>query len=345
MNAPKHLYFIISCSMVSVLLFCPAIEAKIVFCAAGDIMVMNDNGGGKRRLTNAPQWYDSYPRWSPDGKQIVFVREMKENRQNSYELFVINADGTNLQRLTDNNARDGYPSWSPDGKKIVFASSRTGQMEVYVIDVATRHVTQLTNIEGVEVGQGSAAPDWSPDGTAIVYEKFIRSGNAFSHKNIYVMDATGENQRPLLPDPEPGADEVIMRFFPRWSSDGQQVIFDDYLFGANVQRVMILRIGGRAKVVSGLHDKVDLLSDDFLFGTFSWTANDSALLFDVKFWDRPNANYDIYRYEFKTRNLRRLTWGEKTETRPDWIEGALSVSPKEKKTITWGALKQSAKGE
>jgi Tol biopolymer transport system component len=48
----------------------------------------------------------------------------------SREIYVMNADGTGLQRLTNNTASDTRPSWSPDGTKIVFASNRDGNFEL-----------------------------------------------------------------------------------------------------------------------------------------------------------------------------------------------------------------------
>ena len=181
------------------------VDAKIVCEIDGDIYVMEDDGTQRRRLTQttAPT-RDIYPRWSPDGDRIVFVRYMEQNQRSS-ELFLMNANGTNVQRLTDNNVGDNYPSWSPDGKKIAFRSSRSGNREVYVMDLATRDVTQLTGLEdGDEMG--STVPDWSPDGAQIVYEKFTEFG-----KDIYVMSADGTNQRPLLRDLGPAKQRL--RFF------------------------------------------------------------------------------------------------------------------------------------
>ena len=142
-------------------------SAKIVFCVDDDIFVMNDDGSRRRRLTQNNTTFDRYPRWSPDGTKIAFARYMdKTKSQTSAELFLMNADGTNPQRLTHNNVSDIIPSWSPDGTQIAFSSSRSGPWEVFIIDVATRAVTQLTD-------GPSASPDWSPDGTQIVFERFI----------------------------------------------------------------------------------------------------------------------------------------------------------------------------
>ena len=62
------------------------------------------------------------PAWSPDGRRIAFASTRDGNR----EIYVMNADGSGVTRLTDNDADDGYPSWSPDGRRIAFDSNRDG---------------------------------------------------------------------------------------------------------------------------------------------------------------------------------------------------------------------------
>lgn len=305
--------------------FVPVVEAKIVFCIKGNLYVMNDNGRNRRQLTENTAGWVTHPRWSPDGKRIAFNRRF-DNRQSTYEIFIMNADGTNVERLTDNNVIDHYPSWSPDGKKIAFC----GGNEVHVIDLATRNVMQLTGIgEDIKDAKSSAAPDWSPDGTQIVYEKFTDVG-----KDIYVMSANGENQRPLLPNPE-----GKIRFFPRWSADGQKVVFDDCTWDDDIMdcRLSIVTPHGKLQKINGLYDR---LGDNLLIGIMCWMNNDKELLLDLKLLGNPQPNYDIYRYNLNAKSLKRLTQGKEHEKHPHWIEGSLSVSPQDKKKVTWGMLKQ-----
>ncbi len=310
-----------------------AVDAKIVCVIYRDIYVMEDDGTKRRRLTKTQKpMYNVDPRWSPDGERIVFVRWI-ENDQKSPELFIMNADGTNEQRLTDNNFSDEYPSWSPDGTKLTFSSELNRSLNVYVMDLATRDVTQLTRHEGVE---SAFFPDWSPDGRQIVYERITDIG-----RNIYVMSADGTNQRPLL-DPKPV--RGMQRFIPRWSADGKRIVFDDCAWPEGKQecRLSIATIGGkhhrgRISIVQGFHDK---LGDDPFIIRAVWMHNDKSLLLDVELRDKPNPNYDIYRYDLNTQKLTRLTDGEADETYPAWIEGSLPVAPKDKKKVLWGTLKK-----
>ena len=201
-----------------------SIEAKIVFCVDDEIYVMNDDGSRRRRLAHSTQATHRYPRWSPDGKWIAFTKYLdKTKSQTTAEVFVMNADGTDPQRLTYNNVLDTDPSWSPDGQHIAFSSTRTESWEVFVIEVATRTVRQITGIEGET---DSASPDWSPDGTQIVFERFIDIENGIAPKTIYVMSTDGQHQRPVLRDP-PRNGPLTLRYFPRWSADGQRILFSE----------------------------------------------------------------------------------------------------------------------
>ncbi len=70
------------------------------------------------------------PSFSPDGSKVLFA----DDRDGDLEIYVVNADGTGMRALTDNDTRDFFPSWSPDGSTIVFTSNRDGAMALYVMD-------------------------------------------------------------------------------------------------------------------------------------------------------------------------------------------------------------------
>src|SRR5262249_55675314 len=121
------------------------------------------DGSDPRRLTFSNGATSGTPRWSPDGKQMVF----SSNRDlypafptiegPGAEIYVMNADGTGLTRLTTNLALDWNPAWSPNGKQIVFASDRVagaGQ-QIYVMNSDGSDQKPLTGQPGA-----SSFPDW-----------------------------------------------------------------------------------------------------------------------------------------------------------------------------------------
>jgi Tol biopolymer transport system component len=94
-----------------------------------DIWVMDADGSSKRRLTRngATNWS---PSWHPDGRRIIFSSNMDDWHEDlqkfghNFELYLMNSDGTGLERITHNDVFDSFPMFSHDGKKLAFASNR-----------------------------------------------------------------------------------------------------------------------------------------------------------------------------------------------------------------------------
>jgi TolB protein len=119
-------------------------------------------GGATPRLPPCGNGDTGLPAWSPDGRQIAFEHFNGPNVTN-YDIYVMDADGTNIRQLTDNPRVDATPSWSPDGKKIAFESARAVNgvlqgTQIYVMNADGTDQRPLTN--PTTDGRPNMSPSW-----------------------------------------------------------------------------------------------------------------------------------------------------------------------------------------
>lgn len=101
-----------------------------------------EGGTSSQRRVNGAR--DFNPSFSPDGSKIAFTSD----RDGNDEIYVMNADGTEQVRLTNNQAWDWQPEFSPDGSKIAFTTDRDGNVEIYVMNTNGTNQVRLTNNGG-----------------------------------------------------------------------------------------------------------------------------------------------------------------------------------------------------
>jgi TolB protein len=206
---------------------------RIAFGAADmdgnwEIYTIQSDGSELTRLTNHPA-ADGFPghvieggvNWSPVGNRIVF----SSDREGQEDIYTINADGSDLTRLTIDPASDTGPSWSPDGMRIIFSSKRTvpedrpAESDLYVMQADGSGITKLVDFDG---GEWEAA--WSPDSEYIAFSAHGRgpfSGDIAVGRLFLINTESAElNQLPEY-------DLVSMRS-PTWSSDSQRLAFSAF---------------------------------------------------------------------------------------------------------------------
>jgi Tol biopolymer transport system component/pimeloyl-ACP methyl ester carboxylesterase len=133
-----------------------------------EIYTSNIDGTDEQQVTSTSA-NEAFPTWSPDGSQIAYSASTGEwntiENTKTYELYVMDADGTHVRQLTDNTAYDGNPRWSPDGAPggglIVFSSDRAEpeHWEVYVMNADGSNVSQVTH---TPTGATAINPVWRP---------------------------------------------------------------------------------------------------------------------------------------------------------------------------------------
>jgi TolB protein len=170
------------------------------------IFVLDLATGQMHPITANPYsgYLDKEPDYSPDGTQIVFVRDRQlveaGASRDREALFIVNVDGSGLRQLTPWAAGVGTPSWSPDGSMVVFRGGIVGQppdgpSQIFAIGADGRSMRQLT------FGSKASSfwPSWSPEGDRIIFTRwdfaFVDQGGGFELRS---MDPDGSGTRPIL---------------------------------------------------------------------------------------------------------------------------------------------------
>lgn len=149
--------------------------------------------------------------FSPDGKKLAFC----SSRDGNAEIYVANADGTNIRRITFNSAIDTAPSWSPTGREIAFTSDRTGFPQLYLMDAEGGNVRKVSF-----GGNYLDSPAWSPDGERIAFVS--RVNNFF---DLYLLNLK-TNQITKLTESNARNES------PSWSPDGRHLVFSSNMSGS-----------------------------------------------------------------------------------------------------------------
>jgi Tol biopolymer transport system component len=152
-----------------------------------EIYVMNADGSGQHRITHAAGWDFAFGNWCPDGR-ILFHSDraaaalpLEPVPLGTFDVYLMDADGSNVTPLTTDPANDDEAVCSPDGAKVVFVSERDGAREVYVMDIDGTSQTRLTFD-----GASASRPSWSSDGARIAFDS-----DADGDQEIYLMNADG----------------------------------------------------------------------------------------------------------------------------------------------------------
>jgi Tol biopolymer transport system component len=162
-------------------LYRPPSGDEIAFVGSGSegdgLYLARRDGSGMRPLVTAtigglPFVDLANPEWSPDGSRIAFMARAPGTPEWNTILYLINADGSSLRRLSPGcpgETSENFPAWSPDGARIALmrwcpVGDDPGVRPITVVDVATGVAREVGNVEA----NGYAGWSWSPDGTSII---------------------------------------------------------------------------------------------------------------------------------------------------------------------------------
>ena len=179
------------------------------------IFIADLQGQNAFQVTNMPNGA-CQPSWSPDGQKMVFISPCVGNEDIYFgaSIYLINADGTGLTAFDASPGGNFDPVWSSDGKTIAFASMRTGQMEIFTVNI--EDPTSLTQITSGEARVESRMPVWSPDGTKLVY--VVKRIGVYQ---IWMMNADGSEKVQIV-----RSGVAYTDYLPAWSPKNDLIIFN-----------------------------------------------------------------------------------------------------------------------
>lgn len=218
--------------------------------------------------------------------------------QGSKEIYLIDSDGENLHRLTDNQSLSMSPSWSRDGTKIVYSSVKSGDWRIYEKDLATGEEKEMpAPRDGIYI-----TPTFAPDGQTVA---FSVSGGTRSGLFTYNMDRSC-----CLTHLSggPGYDDLS----PTYSPDGRQIAFNTNRFGTNVPQIMVMSAdGGDPETISPYQ-----YGSGGYYSAPDWSPTNDLVAFHGAV---RRGTYHILVADLKDRGkrIRQLTWEGNNED-PSW---------------------------
>ncbi len=236
--------------------------------------------------------YASDPQISPDGRQIVYVRnfmDIMDDRRRS-NLWIINADGSRHRPLTSGNQNNFSPRWSPDGDRLLFAStSEGGGVELYMRWMDTGQTAKITNLN-----RSPGGLSWSPDGKWIAFSMFVPKSSA------PMVSLPGKPQGAEWANPAKVIDKLTYR------ADGSGYLEDGF------RHIFVVPAeGGTPR---------QLTSGEFNHGgTPQWTPDGNSLIISAnrhEDWRYDPANSEIYKISVADGSITALTDREGPDSNP-----------------------------
>ena len=240
-------------------------------------------------LTN-DEHENRYASYSPDGKWIAY----ESDRGGSWNIYLMDSNGQNLEKLTGDKSDDRRPSWHPNGKKLLFESNSDGINELFTIELNDRKVTKLKN----QLNQGEVIfASFSPNGKKIA----VSIQESDDKSDIVILKKNGEIHKTLVTNGK-------RNFYPKWSPNGKEILYfsrkdtrnkDDEIYRIDLETGEDVRLTNWSK-----HNFCP-----------SWSFDNSKIVYVTSM---ESTRPEIYIMDRDGKNQTRITENENGDTLPNW---------------------------
>jgi TolB protein len=242
--------------------------------------------------------------YSPDGSWIAFASNRMGNDPDSLDVYRMNADGTHLERLTNDPANDEQPAISPDGRWIAFMSMRTGNPEIHVMRSDGSEVRQLTNDPGWDIH-----PRWAPDGARVLFNSTRGSVNTEEPElfELYLVSPDGSGLRQVTHD-------KAVSTYAMFTPDGRRIVYRRIVAGNS--EVFVANADGSGQVN---------LTDDAAFdGWPAWSPDGTRIAFASNRGGDEKV-FEIYLMNGDGSSVQKLTVLGARSTAPEFARDGRSI--------------------
>jgi Tol biopolymer transport system component len=200
-----------------------------------DLFAIAPDGTGRTRLTNSPTVAEENAEYSPDGSRIAFTNY----GHSGTEIHIMDADGSNVVKLTKGPLFKAFARWSPDGTKLLYQGSTDLETDaiIFTINADGTGKARLT-----PPGRINTHAEWSPDGTKIAY-----SHSTHGSSDIYFMNSDGTGKTQLT-------DSKTFEFGTTWSPDGSEIVFSRYRLKLEDYDLLAVDLQGVEREIAGTED-------------------------------------------------------------------------------------------
>jgi Tol biopolymer transport system component len=235
------------------------------------------------------------------GRSRIAFSSVRDGKSN---IYTMDPDGLNVERVTTNGVFDRDPSWSPGGARIVFVSYRDENQDIYVIDANGENEQRLT-----DNAADDSEPDWSPDGSQILFTS-TRDGQ----QDIFVMKPDGTDVKNLTSGKPHG------RYRGKWSPDGSKIVYACTIVKAVPQEICVMDSNG---------SNSQQVTDNLFFDLDpAWSPDGTKIVFSSNRADHPTSGtFEIYVMDYPGgSNQKPLTDNDVQDFSPAWSPDGTQIA-------------------